>query len=89
MVTGFEAYFVVDMQPEEAKRICCGIEDSHPLGRLMDMDVIVDGKPLSRGDIGLPERRCLVCENPARLCMRAHTHSQEEIQDAINALFKE
>ena len=38
--TGFEAYFVVDMRPLEVKRLCCSIEDEHPLGRLMDIDVV-------------------------------------------------
>lgn len=85
LVTGFEGYFVVNLPIPEAKRICCGIEDTHPLGRLMDIDVIAQG-PVSRTSIGLPERRCLLCDKPARECMRAHTHSREELNDKINAI---
>lgn len=93
--TGFEAYFVVDVPVPEAKRICCGIEDSHPLGRLMDIDVlrspIESGMtcPVSRTEIGLPERSCLLCEKPARECMRAHNHSPQEIQDTIDRMVQD
>ena len=38
--TGFEGFFLVSMTPGEAKRLACQIEDTHPLGRLMDIDVI-------------------------------------------------
>lgn len=98
LATGFEAYLVVSMPPEQAKKLCCDIEDTHPLGRLMDIDVIVDSstspgmteelsvRPLGRADIGRPERRCLLCGKPARECMRAHAHTQEEIQSSINVI---
>lgn len=98
LATGFEAYLVVSMPPEQAKKLCCDIEDTHPLGRLMDIDVIVDSstspgmteelsvRPLGRADIGRPERRCLLCGKPARECMRAHAHTSEEIQSAINVI---
>ena len=39
--TGFEGYFVVGCSPQEAKSAACRIEDTHPLGRLMDIDVII------------------------------------------------
>ena len=92
--TGFEAYFVVDVPVLEAKRLCCQIEDSHPLGRLMDIDVlrppIGSGmtSPVSRTEIGLPERRCLLCDKPARECMRAHTHTREELEDKILSMLE-
>ena len=87
LVTGFEGYFVVNVPVPEAKRICCGIEDTHLLGRLMDIDVIADG-PVSRTSIGLPERRCLLCDKPARECMRAHTHSAQAIQETIDKIIQ-
>ncbi|MBQ9185123.1 MAG: citrate lyase holo-[Bacteroidales bacterium] len=90
LVTGFEAYFVVDLPAVDVKRICCEIEDNHPLGRLMDIDVIAgpEIRPLSRAESGLPERRCLLCEKPARECMRAHRHTQAELHAAIDTLIK-
>ena len=98
--TGYEAFFVVDTGPQEAKLRTCAIEDTHPWGRLMDIDVVVDGPgssvlpgadrvsvaPVSRSSLGLPERRCLLCDRPARECMRAHTHTLEQLLSRIDAL---
>ena len=84
--TGYEAYLLVPMAAVELKKRCCQIEDTHPLGRLMDIDVFDGVEPLSRTDIGLEPRRCLLCDNEARYCMRAHTHSKEELLAKINEL---
>lgn len=90
--TGFEGYFVFDMEPLALKKLAASIEDTHPLGRLMDLDVMCHSErserilPLSRADIGLPERKCLLCENPARYCMRARTHTTEELLKRIEQI---
>ena len=52
--TGYEAYFMVDVPVLEAKRLCCQIEDSHPLGRLMDIDVL--RSPIGSGMTRYPKR---------------------------------
>ena len=81
--TGFEAFFIVGLPPLEAKRLACTIEDTHPLGRLMDIDVIVPSEmavqPLGREILGLPPRKCLLCGRPARECMRSRAHTTEEL----------
>ena len=88
--TGYEAYLIVSRSVEDAKREACNIEDTHPLGRLFDMDVIQpDGTPMSRDAVGLPQRSCLLCGNPARYCMRNRTHSTEELLERIDTLVKE
>ena len=84
--TGFEGYFVVPLEPLDAKRAAIGIEDEHPLGRLMDIDVITADGPVSRSAVGAPERRCLICSQPARYCMRARSHSPEELLAAIDRI---
>lgn len=89
--TGFEAFFIVAADRLAAKRRACRIEDTHPWGRLMDIDVLeADGDetvhPISRIAVGLPERRCLLCDRPARECMRARTHSPEALQAALDAI---
>ena len=82
--TGFEAYAFTSLPLLDAKRTACRIEEEHPLGRLFDIDVIApDGTPLSRASVGAQPRRCLLCNNEARYCMRNHTHSQEQLQDRI------
>ena len=82
--TGYEAYFFVPMPAVEAKRRACQIEDTHPLGRLMDIDV----PGLSRADIGLEPRKCLLCGNEVRYCMRAKTHTTQELLARIEEMVK-
>ena len=97
--TGFEAFFIVGLSPLDAKRLACRIEDTHPLGRLMDIDVIVPPEgassseapvlpeaspegvphPLGREVLGLPPRKCLLCDRPARECMRSRAHNTEDL----------
>lgn len=86
--TGYEAYWIISGNDHDAvKRRTCSIEESHPLGRLFDIDVLrPDGTPVSRRSIGIEPRRCLVCDREARFCMRNHTHTADEIQQAVNRL---
>ncbi len=85
--TGYEAFLLVSMPPLEAKRVTCGIEESHPLGRLFDIDVFdKEGCQVSREAVGLQPRRCMLCANEARWCMRNRTHTQEELHNHINIL---
>ena len=84
LATGFEAYWLVDLPQEEAKRRTVELEDTHPLGRLFDADVILPGgRPLSRTELGAPPRRCLLCDREARFCMRNGSHTREELHAKI------
>ena len=93
--TGYEGYFLLPLAPADAKRVACRIEDTHPLGRLMDLDVLEmsgsAGHPqaLGREAVGLPSRRCLLCRNEVRYCMRARTHSREELLARIEQMVRE
>ncbi len=42
--TGYEGYFIVDSDPVSAKKLAVHLEESHPLGRLFDLDVILSGE---------------------------------------------
>ena len=87
--TGYEAYLVTHLSNEDAKRETCRIEDTHPLGRLFDLDVIdADGVPVSRESIGLSPRKCLVCDNEARFCMRNRTHTLAELSAKIDEMIE-
>ncbi|MBQ7691101.1 MAG: citrate lyase holo-[Muribaculaceae bacterium] len=90
LATGFEVYLLSSVTPLEAKRLCCHIEDTHPLGRLMDLDVLeADGSPLPRTAVGEQPRRCLLCDHEARYCMRAHSHTLEQLQQHIAQMIAE
>lgn len=82
--TGYEAFCMIAMPPDDVKRTACSIEDSHPLGRLFDIDVFADdGMPLTRTQYGLPARRCIICGDDARACMRTRRHDYQELLDII------
>ena len=75
------------MSAAQAKEVTVEIEEKHPLGRLMDIDVIgPDGVPVSRTGDGHPQRRCLICNDDARACMRAATHSVTELLAKIHSM---
>jgi len=78
--TGYEALFSVKADPEDLKRMAVSLEDLPPLGRLFDIDIIqTDGTKVSRTDLKLPERKCLLCGNDAFLCSRSRTHTIAEL----------
>lgn len=88
--TGCEAFFVVDATPEHLKALTSQIEDSLPIGRLFDMDVLApDGRKLSRQEMGLPQRRCLLCGRSAYLCSRSRAHSLAELQAKTRQILEE
>ena len=83
---GCEGLYVVDMAPDELKKMTCAIEEHSPLGRLFDMDVIApDGRKLERG----LSRRCLICSRSAAECARSRTHTVQELQTATRTILLE
>lgn len=85
--TGFEAYYMVRTTTEEAKRRAVEIEETHALGRLMDIDIIGAGcVPFSRSGLQSPPRTCLICGRPARECMRSAAHPLDQLLQRINDL---
>lgn len=79
--TGYDSFFAVSGQtPELCKEYLTKLEESHPLGRLFDIDVLrSDGSKVSREELGFSQRTCLLCQNPAFLCGRSRTHSAQEL----------
>ena len=85
--TGPEAILCVRADARAIKRRLCALEDGEALGRLLDIDVIApDGGKISRTEIGLPARRCLLCGNPAPVCARSRAHSADALFEKANAI---
>lgn len=85
--TGSESFFVCLADAKVLKAKTCSIEDTHALGRLMDIDVLdASARPLSRSVLGYTKRRCFVCEKEAHLCARAQKHSYAELNLHIKRL---
>ncbi|OQY41616.1 MAG: citrate lyase holo-[acyl-carrier protein] synthase [Fusobacteriia bacterium 4572_74] len=74
----------VDISPVKLKRIAVDIEITHPLGRLVDIDILdLNNHTLSRTDLGYSPRRCFICSDLAHNCVRSKKHSLEEILEYI------
>lgn len=68
----------------DTKKKTIEIEENHPLGRFVDIDVYDKyNKSLSRKDLGLDSRRCYICEDYAHICVRQRKHSEKEIKNFI------
>ncbi len=79
--TGVEGYIQLNENPLKIKRLMVQIEDNFELGRLFDIDVIKpDGEKVSRSDIGMDGRRCMICGSEGSGCARSRKHSVEELQ---------
>lgn len=84
--TGNTAMLAVSMPAAELKQICTKIEESGPLGRLFDMDVLEqDGNKLSRETL----RGCIVCGAPGRNCAASRAHSVAQLQAVTNQILTE
>ncbi len=88
--TGCEALLITTEEDALVlKRLCSTLEDSSPLGRLWDMDVIgPDGRPIPRTALGLPARACMVCGGNAAACSGRAVHSPAEVEAALLALLQ-
>ena len=77
---GCEALMSLHVDARELKILTCRIEESHPLGRFMDIDIIDENRQiLSRQR----PRKCYICEENAKICARAQKHSLVELLDFI------
>ena len=84
--TGWEGYYVAQAPAASLKELTTALEDSLPVGRLFDMDVLdVNGQKLGRAE----PRRCLLCHRPAALCGRSRAHSVEDLQQRTRTLLQE
>lgn len=69
---------------EHLKTHLVQLEDMHFLGRLIDLDVYADLKPLTRGH----SRQCLLCERKAIECMRQGRHTEEDVLSVMVEMVK-
>src|SRR6056297_608283 len=76
---GPEGFIVAKGKPEELKRFAMDIEESHPLGRLFDIDI----SGLNRNTNG-GKRVCLLCGEAANMCRITGKHIMEELIKRID-----
>lgn len=81
--TGDELLLAVNYPAQKIKDLTTEIEETHPFGRLFDLDVIgTDGQKLSRNTY----RKCIICGCQAQECARTRKHSVEEMQAKIEEM---
>jgi holo-ACP synthase len=88
-VLGEFLFFTATTDPRCMKERCVALESAVPWGRLLDLDVYdAGGRPVTRRALGHPERTCLVCDEPARDCIRLGRHREAELRARVEALLQ-
>lgn len=80
-------YVIIHLPEDDVmsiKHFLMHIEETHPLGRFIDLDLFNEPfKSISRMDIEAPLRTCMLCDKPAIECMRNQNHSLIDIKNHI------
>lgn len=72
-----------DFTAREIKNMMEDFEGDHILSRLIDVDIFdADAKPVSSGKA----KKCMMCSEPAIVCMREGNHSMQEIRGFISTM---
>jgi holo-ACP synthase / triphosphoribosyl-dephospho-CoA synthase len=70
--------------PIEYKKDMIDIENEHPLGRFIDIDVFeLKEFSISRMDLDQQPRKCYLCDKDAVLCARDMTHSYHDLMHHV------
>lgn len=90
--TGYEYYLVTALDSQALKLKMIELEADLPIGRLMDLDVLVMSNqlptPISRTALGFPPRSCYLCLKEAKACSRNRSHSVADMQAALAQLLQ-
>lgn len=76
--------YIVKANKKLVKEITIKIEETHPLGRIYDIDVEDRDGAISRRELGRSGRRCILCEDNAFICGREKRHSLESLLGKIH-----
>lgn len=89
--TGPEAFLVLTGALPVVKRQAIQFESKMGMGRLFDIDTMQAGvaTQLSRQDLGYPPRQCLICDQPAKICIKSETHDLVDGYQAIQAIYEQ
>jgi len=88
LIEGFDGpSFLIEVNEKDTillKNILVEIEESHELGRFIDLDLYKDtNKSISRFDLNIAPRKCFLCETDAVICSRTQSHLVDEISQYI------
>jgi holo-ACP synthase/triphosphoribosyl-dephospho-CoA synthase len=86
-IDGNYTIYIVAKEGRELKKEMMILEESS-IGRLLDIDVY-EKTTFSRSDFLKPQRKCLICEKEAFLCIRSQAHKKEEVIKKAQAIVQE
>jgi holo-ACP synthase/triphosphoribosyl-dephospho-CoA synthase len=93
--SGYTAYISAAADAAALKTLALRIEETHPLGRLFDIDIYEPGgRKLSRQAAGQDPggepsaRPCLVCGGDAFACGRSRVHPPEQLHRAVMGIME-
>lgn len=90
LVTGMEYLAVLDGDGCVIKKLMMEVEEESLGGRLLDLDIYdKDFSQISRSSLGLPERKCIICGDTARTCIKEERHKIEELEERVREIIKE
>lgn len=79
----------VEGDASSVKAVTVAIEEEERFGRILDLDVFdAAGKQISRSNLKLSGRPCMVCSEAAIVCMRERRHGQDEVTRAVQTLLQ-
>ncbi|MBN2876413.1 MAG: triphosphoribosyl-dephospho-CoA synthase [Bacilli bacterium] len=75
-------YFLLgsNLDPKSIKQTLMSIEETHPLGRFIDLDVYDGENSLSREKM----RKCYICNKDAFVCNKEGNHTTDELIEHMN-----
>ena len=74
-------YLIKGLEGRRLKEIAVLLEETHPLGRIFDVDVLKDNQEsISRTELGAGRRKCLICNGDAKVCGRSRAHTVQDLQ---------
>jgi len=71
------------------KVLAVKVEEESRLGRLFDIDVLWEEGSVSRSNLGEGPRKCLLCDQNAKVCARSRAHSMEDLLAEIDRILDE
>lgn len=90
LITGMEYIGVLDGDGRLIKKLMMEVEEESLGGRLLDLDIYDKNfSQISRSSLGLPERKCIICGDTARTCIKEERHNLKELEERVREIIKD
>lgn len=87
--TGMEYFAIVHCDEKLLKKYMVDIEERNDKTRLLDIDIFSkEYNQISRSSLNLPNRKCIVCNDDAKSCIRLEKHNINELEEKVKDIIK-